>query len=294
MVIKRIHAPTVVFFHGRFLKACGYSVSTLASSSFSTFNNQKKVNDKMGQTLPLTTCLSQQSTCDCHLAASHSCTYSSPFQSDTSSEVQSSNNSRIISSSTMKSVPSVETDHSNDVCSVWVSGLCGHSHGQLATLGPGQVLPTSVCFYASRDIISYCVIGDLILGFKINASIPSLNVSVGQCTRIWDRLLTLHHQREWYVKLYLRSGNDATKVKKDKTSVQKCCCDPVFNEAFDYKTDCKSGYLEASLWMSKGLLSSNEALGMALISLGQLPIHQNPEEELRSEYKLLVERRIGE
>jgi len=49
---------------------------------------------------------------------------------------------------------------------------------------------------------------------------------------------------EWYIKLYLRSGSDVSKIRKDKTRVCKCVEDPAFNEVFKYRTDCKSGYLE--------------------------------------------------
>ena len=53
------------------------------------------------------------------------------------------------SSSLVKRVPSVETDHcNNDHCTVWVNGLQGLAYGQLASLGPGQVLPTSVNLYS--------------------------------------------------------------------------------------------------------------------------------------------------
>jgi len=49
---------------------------------------------------------------------------------------------------------------------------------------------------------------------------------------------------EWYVKLYLHAGVSKSETKEDQTNICQCCCDPVFNESFDYQTDCNEGYLE--------------------------------------------------
>jgi len=49
------------------------------------------------------------------------------------------------------------------------------------------------CLYL--DVISYYVIGDLIMGFQLDVTVPSLNVSVVQCLKIWDRLLSVQQQK---------------------------------------------------------------------------------------------------
>ena len=51
---------------------------------------------------------------------------------------------------------------------------------------------------------------------------------------------------------------------------------------------------QVSLWLNKGLLSSNKYVGMALISLSQLGLNDNMSEEVLAEYKLLAERHAGD
>lgn len=160
------------------------------------------------------------------------------------------------------------------------------------SMGPGQVLPSSLMDSESDsfEATSYFVTGELMLGLKHGVKAKNLQVSILHCRNINSRLFPDDVTRDWYVKMYLRLGEDLSKVKKRKTHTQRCPVDPAFHEIFNYHTDCKNVYLEVSLWIHKGIFGPNKAIGMTLVALDQLQFED--EKEFFCYYKLLAQRKI--
>ena len=91
--------------------------------------------------------------------------------------------------SNVQSMPSVETDHSEDIYSLW-TGIHGLSHCLRASLGPGQILPTSLSFYS--DLLNGI---ELICMIHVNAKLLS-NVGRGSrdCCATVQRLFSHFHK----------------------------------------------------------------------------------------------------